>query len=144
MSLFGKKKGEVSFDKFSLIIEFFMTFLVFASCVFVLILGFVHSSIVVIFIYLMAILSLLILIYKFLEINKSKIELFENGFIIIKPLKKIEVHKKNIKSIVWFESINLIGPLPICYKCNIKLVNNENIIISSKLYKNLYDKINQY
>ena len=143
MDSIGAKKSEISCNRPGLIIEFSMIFLIFISCLFILIFKITDEHIAIFSIYIILTFSLLMLIYKLIEILKSKIELHEKGIIIIKPLKKTTVYKQDIKSIIWYESINAVGPSPISNKCNIELKNNKNIVLSGKSYEDLYDKLSK-
>jgi len=142
MNSIGRKKREFLCNNTSFIIELYMIILTFISCIFALFIGIIHNIIITILIYIIAFLSLTMMVYKFLEICINKIELYQKGFILNKPFRKIIIHKKNISSITWHESINLTDPRAICFKCNIKLKNNKKITISSNIYKDLYDIIN--
>lgn len=143
MNSIGAKKGEIFCNKSTLIIELIMALFVFTSCLFILIFNITHELMAIIVIYIIAISSLSILIYKSLELYKGKIQLFEKGFVIIKPLKKVIIHKKDIKSITWHESINIIGSTPISHKCNIKLKDDKDMSLSDKYYINLYKKLSR-
>ncbi len=143
MNFFSIKVDEISCNNQGIIIEFTMAFLVLISSLFSMILN-ITRGLILIFLIFCFILSTIIVIYKFIEIYKSKILLFDKGMIIIRPFKRIVINKYDIELIHWSLAINTLGPLPLCHKCNIKLKGGETINISSKSYKLLYYKLNKY